>query len=65
VWNFLLSFFLGSAIGSSRIAQRVVKPVLKLLAIGVLFAGVIYTYVVFHALSERSQGHHVHTYTNR
>ncbi len=31
--------------------------------IGALAAGMIYAIVVFHALSERSQQHHVHTYS--
>jgi hypothetical protein len=31
--------------------------------LGCLFAGLIYAYVVFHAVSERSQHPHVHTHS--
>ena len=31
--------------------------------LGCLIAGVIYAYAVFHAVSERSEQHHVHTHS--
>jgi hypothetical protein len=30
---------------------------------GCLLAGLIYAYLVFHAVSERSEQHHVHTHS--
>lgn len=47
MWNFLMAVFVGGAIGSTRTAQRLVKPLLVLFIIGVLVAGVIYACVVF------------------
>lgn len=64
MWNFLLSFFVGTAIGASPFG-RFVKQLLKLVAIGVLVAGLIYTYVVLNAVRERSQHPHVHTHSTR
>jgi hypothetical protein len=64
MWNFLLSFSIGSAIGASRFG-RLVKPILTLVGIGVIVAGFIYTYVVLNAVRERSQGHYVHTHSTR
>ena len=63
MWNFLLSFFVGSAIGASRFG-RLVTPILKLVAIGVLGAGLIYTYVVLNAVRERSHDSYVHTHSS-
>lgn len=62
MWNFLLSFFVGSAIGASRFG-RLVKPLLILVAIGVVLAGAIYVSVVFRAVQERSQHPHVHPHS--
>jgi len=59
MWNFLLALFAGSTIGSTRAARRSAKPVLILILIGVLIAGVIYVCVVFKAVSERSNLPHV------
>jgi ABC-type Na+ efflux pump permease subunit len=59
MWNFLLALFAGSTIGSTRTAQRSVKPILVLILIGVLVAGVIYVSVVLKAVSERSNTPHV------
>jgi hypothetical protein len=64
MWNFLMSFFIGSAIGASRLG-RFVRPMLKLFTIGIVVAGLVYTYVVLNAVRERSQGHHVHTHSTR
>ena len=63
MWNFLLAFFFGSTVSSSRTAQRLMKPLLILFAIGVLFAGLIYACVVFRAATERSQTPHVHAHS--
>jgi hypothetical protein len=63
MWNFLLSYFVGSAIGTSRFG-RLVKPILKLVSIGVLVAGLIYTCVVLNAVRERSHGSYVHTHSS-
>ena len=65
MWNFLLALFAGSTIGSTRTARRTVRPILAVLLIGVLIAGVVYVCVVFQALSERSNTHHVSTHSSR
>ena len=42
------------------------KPILIVfltVLLGCLIAGFIYAYVVFHAVSERSEPHHVHTHS--
>lgn len=61
MWDFLFGYLFGRATGISRI----VRPLLWLLLIGVIFAGIIYAYVVFHAVSERSQTPHVHAHSTR
>ena len=63
MWNFLVALGAGSAIGKSKTVRRVWKPVVVLFFVGVLIAGLIYTYVVFHAVSERSHSPHVHAYS--
>ena len=63
MWNFLLAFFVGGAVGSTRTAQPFVRPLLVLFVIGVLIAGFIYACVVFRAANERSQVPHVHAHT--
>lgn len=63
MWKFLLALFAGSTIGSTRTAQRSVKPILFLILIGVLVAGVIYVGVVLKAVSERSNSPHVHAHS--
>jgi ABC-type Na+ efflux pump permease subunit len=62
MWNFLLAVFVGSAAGSTRTAQRSVRPILTLVAIGVIVAGLIYACVIFKAVSERSSKAHVSTH---
>jgi predicted MFS family arabinose efflux permease len=64
MWNFLLALGVGSAIGASRFG-RLVKPLLVLIAIGVVIAGAIYVSVVFRAVQERSQHPHVPTHSPR
>jgi hypothetical protein len=61
MWNFLLALFAGSAVGSTRTAQRLVRPILVLFVIGVLIAGVIFACVIVRAAVERSHSPHVHT----
>ena len=63
MWNFLVALGAGSAIGKTKTARRLWKPVVFLFFIGVLVAGLIYAYVVFHALEERSQPTHVHAHS--
>ncbi len=65
MWNFLLALFVGSTVGSTRAAQRLVRPLLILFALGILVAGLIYTFVVLKAVSERTTGPHVHTKHSR
>ena len=63
MWNFLLAFFFGSTVSSSRTGRRLMRPMLILIAIGVLIAGFIYACVVFRAVTERSQTSHVHAHS--
>ena len=65
MWNFLLAFFVGGGLGSTRTARRLIKLLLILFAIGVLIAGLIYVYVVFRAVNERSHAPHVHTHSTQ
>jgi hypothetical protein len=58
MWNFLMGLLLGDVIAKSP-AGRFVRPVLKLFAVGVLIAGLIYAYVVFRAVYEGSHAPHV------
>ena len=59
MWEFLTGFFFARATGLSRI----MRPLLLLFFVGCLVAGLIYAYVVFNAVSERSEPHHVHTHS--
>jgi hypothetical protein len=59
MWDFLFGYLFGRATGISRI----VRPLLWLFLIGVIVAGFIYAAVVFKAVSERSEQHHVHTHS--
>ena len=56
---------IGGAIGTTRTARRLLKPVFKLFAIGILVAGLIYTYVFLNAAIKRSHNPHVHTHSTR
>lgn len=64
MWNFLLALFVGGAVGSTRTAQRLVRPLLILFIIGVLVAGVIYACVVCRAATEGSHSPHVHAHSS-
>ena len=59
MWEFLMGIFIGRATGLSRS----VKPLLFLFAVGVLIAGLIYTYVFLNAAIERSHDPHVHAHS--
>ena len=60
MWNFLVALFVGSAVGSTRTAQRLVRPIVILFVVGVLIAGLIYACAVFREVSERNHAPHVH-----
>jgi hypothetical protein len=64
MWNFLLALFAGSTIGSTRAAKWSVRPILAIVLIGVLVAGVVYVCVVLKAVSERSNTPHVSTHSS-
>jgi hypothetical protein len=63
MWNFLLAFFFGSTVSSTRAGRRLMRPLLILLGIGVVVAGLIYASVVFRSVTERSQSPHVHAHS--
>jgi hypothetical protein len=58
MWNFLLGLLFVRATDS----YRVVRYALRFLVIGVIVAGLIYSYVIFHALDERRDRSHVSTH---
>jgi hypothetical protein len=60
MWNFLLAFFSARAVGRSRVLRRL----LALFLFGALIAALIYTGVVFHAVTERSHARHVHPHSS-
>jgi hypothetical protein len=64
MWNFLLGLFIGDALRKSSFGPFV-RLFMKLVVIGILIAGLIYTYVVFKAVSERSQPPHVHAHSSQ
>jgi hypothetical protein len=55
MWNFLLGFLFARATGASRI----IRALLLVFLLGSVVAGLIYTAVVFHAITERNQAPHV------
>lgn len=59
MWNFLLGFLFGRATGMSRI----IRPLLLLVLLGSIVAGIIYATVVFKAVNERSHAPHVHPHS--
>jgi hypothetical protein len=59
MWEFLMGIFIGKAIGKSAMG-RFVMPALKLVALGILISGLIYTYVFVKAALERRHDTHVH-----
>src|SRR6185437_14367502 len=44
MWNFLLGFLFARATG----AARIIRPLLLLLLVGVIIAGLIYAFAIFH-----------------
>lgn len=65
MWHFLVAFGAGGSIGKTKTAQRLKKPLMLVFAVGVLVAGLVYTIIVFRAISERSDGHYVHAHSTR
>ena len=65
MWDYGTAHGVGGALGATRFARRWGRLLLKLFALGVVIAGLIYTYVVFHAVSERSPHPHVHAHSTR
>lgn len=55
MWNFLLGLLFARATGISR----VVRPLLALVLIGAVVAGIFYAVAVFNAVQGRSQHHYV------
>ena len=64
MWEFLIGLFIGDAISKSPLG-RFARPILKLFVVGILVAGLIYTYVVFKAVSERSHAPNVPAHSTR
>jgi hypothetical protein len=62
MWELLMGLLIGEVVGKSRVG-RFVRPALKLFAIGILIASLIYTCVVLNAVRERSRDTHVHTHS--
>jgi uncharacterized protein (DUF2062 family) len=58
MWNFLFGFLLARGTRMSRF----IRPVLVLLLIGSLIAGLIYAVVVFQAVNERNRSSYVHSH---
>jgi hypothetical protein len=42
---------------------RPLRYLFLLFLLGCLIAGMVYAYVIFHAVSERSEPHHVHAHS--
>ena len=61
MWNFLKGMLFVRATGSGRFVRLLLIAVL----VGSIVAGVIYVFVVFRAVEERSSGHHVQHHTAR
>jgi hypothetical protein len=62
MWNFLLGLFIGDALRKASFGPFA-RLFMKLVIIGILIAGLIYTYVVFKAVSERSHAPYVHAHS--
>ena len=60
MWEFLMGIFIGDALRRSPF-RLLIRLALKLVLIGIFVAGLIYTYVVFRAVTERSHARHVQT----
>ena len=55
MWNFFFGFLLARGTGMSKF----IRPLLLLILVGSVIAGLIYATVVFNALSERNSAPHV------
>ena len=58
----MLRFILDVLLLRRLFESRGARIVFFIFLLGALGAGFIYAYVVFHAVSERSEPHHVHTH---
>jgi choline-glycine betaine transporter len=54
MWNIFFGFLLGRAAGRS------IRPLLLLILVGSIIAGLVYAIVVFNTVSERNRGPNVH-----
>ena len=60
MWNIILGFLFARATG----AGRVIRVLLILTLLGAIVAGVIYAFVVFRTIQERSSASHVHAHSS-
>jgi len=60
MWNFLLGFLFARATG----AARIIRPLLLLVLLGAIVAGLIYAFAMFHAIDQRSHPPHVHAHSS-
>lgn len=63
--DFWTGYGFGGAFGASRFGRRVIKAALKLFIVGVVIAGLIYAFVVFKAVNQRSHPSHVHAHSSQ
>jgi flagellar basal body-associated protein FliL len=61
----MFRFVLQVAFLRAILRARPVKIVLLVVLMGSVLAGVVYTYVVFQAVAQRSESHHVHPHSLR
>ena len=59
----MLRFVLDVLLLRKLIESKSVRIALLIFFLGALACGFIYAYIVFHAISERSQAPHVHTHS--
>ena len=59
MWNILLGFLFARATGTGRL----IRLLLILTLLGAIVAGVVYAFVVFRAVQERSNGSQVHAHS--
>jgi flagellar basal body-associated protein FliL len=62
--NFWTGYGFGGAFGASRLGRRIIKPALKLFIVVIIIAGLIYAFVIFKAVNQRSQPRHVHPHSS-
>jgi hypothetical protein len=61
MWNFLLGFLFARATGASRI----IRPLLLLVLLGAIIAGLIYAFAIFYVIDQRSHSPHVHAHSSQ